>query len=298
MVGDTYSSLILFTDLALQYASMCLRTDGVYTLGQSLGPIGWRLRKHYFKVVHKPQGNKHSPGHSNTKHHLIKSSSQSHGKQHTTQVCVTTSTEKDYNTKESGKDDLILTWTEFGPDKYIDEKEIHNVLKNFGGVQHPFIAPIEYIASNDSGALVIRKFYKQGSLKDVLCAASPCNPFLSKYGSPKGRAPLPLKELALYARQILEAIRFLHSKGMACGHVHCGNVLIVDGVARLMDVENFIFGVPSFYRPFFVQHSKINTCEAIDVYGFGHLLYEMCMGYPLQDSYARQILDCPDSLSK
>lgn len=277
---------------------MCLRTDGVFTLGQSLGPIGWRLRKHYFKVVHKPQGNKHSPGHSTTKHHLIKSSSQSHGKQHTTQVCVTTSTEKDYNTKEIGRDDLILTWTEFGPDKYIDEKEIHNVLKNFGSVQHPYIAPIEYIASNDNGALVIRKFYKQGSLKDVLCAASPCNPFLSKYGSPKGRAPLPLKELAMYARQILEAIRFLHSKGMACGHVHCGNVLVVDGVARLMDVENFIIGVPSFYRPFFVQHSKINSCEAIDVYGFGHLLYEMCMGYPLQDSYARQITDCPDSLSK
>ncbi|XP_058457515.1 PX domain-containing protein kinase-like protein [Malaya genurostris] len=293
---DSYSTP--FHDLALQYASMCLRAEGVFTLGQSLGPIGWRLRKHYFRVVHKPQGNKNSPGNSTTKHHLIKSSSQSHGKQHTTQICVTTSTEKDYNNSKegSGKDDLILCWTEFGPDRYIDEKEIHNVLKNFGGVQHPYIVPIEYIASNDNGALVIRKFYKQGSLKDVLCAASPCNPFLSKYGSPKGRAPLPLKELALYARQILEAIRFLHSKGMACGHVHCGNVLIVDGAARLMDAENFIFGVPSFYRPFFVQHSKINTCEAIDVYGFGHLLYEMCMGYPLQDSYARQIIECPDSL--
>ncbi|XP_055606278.1 PX domain-containing protein kinase-like protein [Uranotaenia lowii] len=294
---DSYTTP--FHDLALQYASMCLRTDGVYTLGQSLGPIGWRLRKHYFKVVHKPVGNKHSPGHSTTKHHLIKSSSQSHGKQHTTQVCVTTSTEKDYNSSKdgsSGKDDLILSWTEFGPDRYIDEKEIHSVLKNFGSVQHPYIVPIEHIASNDTGALVIRKFYKQGSLKDVLCAASPCNPFLSKYGSPKGRAPLPLKELALYARQILEAIRFLHSKGMACGHIHCGNVMVVDGVAKLMDAENFIFGVPSFYRPFFVQHSKINTCEAIDVYGFGHLLYEMCMGYPLQDSYARQITDCPDSL--
>ncbi|XP_035907002.1 PX domain-containing protein kinase-like protein isoform X2 [Anopheles stephensi] len=294
---DSYSTP--FHDLALQYASMSLRTEGVYTLGQSLGPIGWRLRKHYFKVVHKPQGNKHSPGHSTTKHHLIKSSSQSHGKQHTTQVCVTTSTEKDYNSStrdHSGRDDLILSWTEFGPDRYIDEKDIHTVLKNFGGVAHPYIVPIEHIASNDTGALVIRKFYKQGSLKDVLCSASPCNPFLSKYGSPKGRTPLPLKDLALYARQILEAIRFLHSKGMACGHVHCGNVIVVDGIAKLMDVENFIFGVPSFYRPFFVQHSKINTCEAIDVYGFGHLLYEMCMGYPLQDSYARQISDCPDSL--
>uniref|UniRef100_U5EPX8 PX domain-containing protein kinase-like protein n=1 Tax=Corethrella appendiculata TaxID=1370023 RepID=U5EPX8_9DIPT len=306
---DTYTQS--FHDVALQYASMCLRTDSIYTLGLSLGPIGWRIRKHYFRVILKPQT-------TTTKHHLIKSSSQSHGKQHSTQICVTTSTEKEYSSvtasaKDSSasssstgstgsgadkdKDELILCWTEFGPDKHIDEKEIHNVLKNFAGVQHPFILPIEYIAANDYGALVIRKFFKQGSLRDLLCGVkSPVNPFLSKYGSPKGRSSLPLKELALYGRQILEALKYLYSKGMAHGHVHCGNVIIVDSVARLIDVENFIFGVPSFYRPFFVKHPKISTSEAIDVYGFGHLMYEMSMGYPLQDSYAEQITDCPDSL--
>lgn len=77
------------------------------------------------------------------------------------------------------------------------------------------------------------------------------------------------------------------------GHVHAGNVIIVEGVARLVDIENFILGVPSFYRPFFVQHSKINTSELIDVYSFGHLLYELTFGYPLQESITRQPIECP-----
>lgn len=80
--------------------------------------------------------------------------------------------------------------------------------------------------------------------------------------------------------------------------MHAGNVIIVDGVARLVDIENFILGVSSFYRPFFIQHSKINTYELIDVYSFGHLLYELSHGYPLQESITRQSIDCPsESLS-
>lgn len=83
------------------------------------------------------------------------------------------------------------------------------------------------------------------------------------------------------------------------GHIHAGNVMIVDGVARLVDIENFVLGVPSFYRPFFVQHSKISTSELIDVYSFGHLLYELTFGYPLQESVTRQPIECSsDNLSK
>lgn len=70
-------------------------------------------------------------------------------------------------------------------------------------------------------------------------------------------------------------------------------MIIVEGVARLVDIENFILGVASFYRPFFVQHSKINTCELIEVYSFGHLLYELTFGYPLQESIVRQPIECP-----
>lgn len=82
------------------------------------------------------------------------SSSQSHSKHNLANVSTSTSIDKD---KEHPKEDLILSWTEYGPDKYIDEKEIHNVFKNFSSVQHPFIQPIEFISSNDSGSLVIRR---------------------------------------------------------------------------------------------------------------------------------------------
>lgn len=175
---------------------------------------------------------------------------------------------------------------------------MHNVFKSLAGIQHPYIQPIEYATTNDSGALIIRKFIQKGSVKDALCGSQPKNPFLSKYGNPNGRAALPVRDVAIYGRQILEAVRFLHSKGMPFGHVHAGNIIIVDGTAKLLDIENFVLGVPSFYRPFFMQHSKIFTSETIDVYSFGHLLYEMSMGYPLQESISRNPIECSGSLSK
>lgn len=271
---------------------MCLRTEGIYTIGQSLGSIGWRIRKHYFKVFHKPSHTKNSPGQSSGKH-LVKSGSQTQSKSGSSS---TTTNGQSNDASANIPSELVLSWTEYGPDKYIDDKEIHNVFKYIAGIQHPYIMPLAYVASNDSGALIIRKFNKSGSLKDILCGSSPMNPFLSKYGNPKGRHPLPLKEVALYARQILEGLRFLQSKGLSYGHLHAGNVIINDGAAHLLDIENFVLGVPAFYRPFFMQHSKINSFECIDVYSFGHLVFEMSMGYPLQESVARQITDCPESL--
>lgn len=194
----------------------------------------------------------------------------------------------------------VLSWSEYGPDKYIDEKEIHSILKALTTVQHPFIMPIEFVASNDSGALAVRNFYSRGSLKDLLYGTSPKNLFMQKYGNPtgRGRGPMAIKDIAIYGRQILDALQFLHSKGLPCGHVHAGNVIIVEGVARLVDIENFVLGVASFYRPFFVQHSKINTCELIEVYSFGHLLYELTFGYPLQESIVRQPIECPSETLK
>lgn len=280
---ETYNQS--FLEVAIQNASLCLRTEGLYVLGPSLGAIGWRLRKHYFKVTLKNPNTKNTSEKSSGKHFLVKSSSQSNQK--TTNGCPT---------EAQPPTELTLSWIEYGPDKYVDDKEIHNVFKSLAAIQHPFIQPIECATTNDSGALIVRKFNPKGSVKDLLCGSQAKNPFLNKYGSPSGRTALPVRDVALYGRQILEALRFLHSKGMPFGHVHAGNVIIVDGTARLLDVENFILGVPSFYRPFFMQHSKIFTSEIIDVYSFGHLLFEMSMGYPLQESIARQAIECSGSL--
>lgn len=59
-----------------------------------------------------------------------------------------------------------------------------------------------------------------------------------------------------------------------------------------MDIENGVLGVPSFYRPYFMQHKKISNMEAIDVYCFGHVLYEMMFGTPLHESITDNIPNC------
>lgn len=38
--------------------------------------------------------------------------------------------------------------------------------------------------------------------------------------------------------------------------------------------------------------------ELIDVFTFGHVLFEMQSTYSLQEPYIREIYDCPESLSK
>ncbi|XP_011207308.2 PX domain-containing protein kinase-like protein isoform X1 [Bactrocera dorsalis] len=288
---DSYSQS--FHDQAVQNAMLCLRSEGIWTLGTTLGPIGWRLRKHYFKVSPKPPektGNKL----------LVKSGSQTHQGKH----FASSSSNGGGGGSSSGSIDggsldpseLVLEWIEYGPDKYIDEKEMGGILKSLLGLQHPHIEPIVYAAHNENGCIAVRRFYKQGTLKDILCMATPKNPFLSKYGNPKGRTALTMKQVAIYGRQILEALIFIHSKGYPYGHLHAGNIVIVDDCVKLLDIENYVLGVPAFYRPFFVQHSKIHSVEAIDVYSFGHVLFEMAMGYPLQESVVRQINECPESL--
>lgn len=82
------------------------------------------------------------------------------------------------------------------------------------------------------------------------------------------------------------------------GHLHTGNIIIENDRVKLLDIENGVLGVPSFYRPYFIQHKKINTLEAIDVYCFGHTIYEMTFGSPLHESIVENYpAGCPHLLS-
>jgi len=43
------------------------------------------------------------------------------------------------------------------------------------------------------------------------------------------------------------------------GHLHLGNIFIEDGNVRLGDIENFILGLPPYYRTFLTYHRKCNV---------------------------------------
>lgn len=128
---------------------LCLRNDTVWALGATMGAIGWRLRKHYFKVTTKP------PEKSNK---LVKSGSQtqqskhfasgSNGGGHSISI--------DAGTADPNAE-MVAEWLEYGPDKFVEEKEINGVLKSLIGLQHPHIESIVYAANTENGCLIIRK---------------------------------------------------------------------------------------------------------------------------------------------
>lgn len=127
---------------------------------------------------------------------------------------------------------------------------------------------------------MIRTYNEKGTLRDHICKVKPKEPFLKKYCNPKKIQGLELQQIRTYGRQILEVLKFLHDKGFPYGHLHASNILLEDDTCKLLDIENSLLGLPSYYRPYVAQFRKINTTESMDVYSFGHLLYEMAYGRP------------------
>ncbi|XP_063072255.1 PX domain-containing protein kinase-like protein isoform X2 [Engraulis encrasicolus] len=182
--------------------------------------------------------------------------------------------------KEQPKEQQILSWVGFGPDKFLSDKDLLSTLKILPSLLCPFICPLTFATTNESSALIIRMFNDKGTLRDHICKVKPKEPFLKKYCRPKKIQGLELQQIKTYGRQILEALKFLHDKGFPYGHLHASNVLLEDDTCKLLDIENSLLGLPSYYKPYVTQFRKINMMEAVDVYSFGHLLFEMTYGRP------------------
>lgn len=108
-------------------------------------------------------------------------------------------------------------------------------------------------------------------------------------------------------RQILEALVFLKERGFpVVAHLHSGNVVVQNGVARLAGLENTLLGFKSRIHP--IVTSRLTKTSTVDVICFGkikrfdrynkaknspssnvqisllnsgHMLFEMCAGYEL-----------------
>uniref|UniRef100_A0A672L459 PX domain-containing protein kinase-like protein n=1 Tax=Sinocyclocheilus grahami TaxID=75366 RepID=A0A672L459_SINGR len=182
--------------------------------------------------------------------------------------------------KDQPKDKQVLSWVDLGPDKFLSDKDLLSAVKLLPTLSHSNIAPVSFATTSESSALVIRVFSEKGTLRDHICKVKPKEPFLKKYCNPKKIQGLEQQQIRTYGRQILEALKFLHDKGFPYGHLHASNVLIEENACKLLDIENSLLGLPSYYRPYVTQFRKMNTTESIDVYSFGHLLYEMTYGRP------------------
>lgn len=56
-----------------------------------------------------------------------------------------------------------------------------------------------------------------------------------------------------------QVLKFLHEKGFPYGHLHAANVMLDGDTCKLLDLENSLLGLPSFYRSYFSQFRKINV---------------------------------------
>ncbi|CAG9795834.1 unnamed protein product [Diatraea saccharalis] len=178
----------------------------------------------------------------------------------------------------------MLSWQTYGPDKHLSDKDLQTAFKSLQNVSHPHIDQILAIHNLETGAYVVRRIHENGSLRDILYGTEYSKNHLSKYGNPKVRKPLTLGQICHYGNQILQALRFLHDKGLAHGHLHPGNVAILNQRVLLLDIENILLGVPCKYRPHLL-HLKLATSEAVDMYCFGLTLYEMAFATPLEEPY-------------
>ncbi|XP_032776559.2 probable inactive serine/threonine-protein kinase slob2 isoform X2 [Daphnia magna] len=164
----------------------------------------------------------------------------------------------------------------------------------FTALQHPYIYPVldvdfvyGSVASTNSPfceeakpvLVAVFPFNTKGSLKDLIYRSRWQDDWGQKYC--QRSEGLPLLQVQRLGRQILEALLFLQERGFPpFGHLHSGNVIIQNGVARLTGFENTLLGFSSRIHPM-VKSILPGTPAVVDTICFGHVLFEMCSGYEL-----------------
>ncbi|XP_036143070.1 slowpoke-binding protein isoform X2 [Monomorium pharaonis] len=160
-----------------------------------------------------------------------------------------------------------------------------DVLNNlFLVLQHPYICPVfhvDFFEYEDQTYIVLVQPINKCSLKDLIYDFYRpywAEDWIHKYAA--GGKGLELPQVQQIGRQILEALVFLKQQGFpTVTHLHSGNVVIQDGVARLTSLENTLLGCASRIHP--VVTSQLTDAISIDIICFGHMLFEMCAGYEL-----------------
>ncbi|XP_034948183.1 slowpoke-binding protein isoform X2 [Chelonus insularis] len=161
-------------------------------------------------------------------------------------------------------------------------KDILNKL--FLVLQHPYVCPVldlEFIEFGEDNYVIVVQPINQGSLKDLIYGVDK-NSWNDDWGqkyATRGNG-LYLPQIQQMGRQVLEALIFLKERGFPTAtHLHSGNVIIQNGVARVAGLENSLLGFTSRIHP--IVTSRLAYGNSNDSICFGHMLFEMCTGYEL-----------------
>ncbi|XP_021933496.1 slowpoke-binding protein isoform X2 [Zootermopsis nevadensis] len=185
----------------------------------------------------------------------------------------------------SMKTERLLTLVPLSPNCAIEcnANTRSTILELFLALQHPYIYPVLDLdfrdVSGQTYVILVLPFNNRGSLKDLIYKSRWQDDWSQKYG--QRSAGLPVSQVQRLGRQILEALVFLKNRGFPpCSHLHSGNIILQNGVARLAGLENTLLGHTSRVHPIIWSRAK-NEPPSVDTICFGHVLFEMCAGYEL-----------------
>ncbi|KFM57962.1 Slowpoke-binding protein, partial [Stegodyphus mimosarum] len=187
------------------------------------------------------------------------------------------------------KTERLLTMTpvaENCPIKYNAEtREI--LLDLFLALQHPYIYPVldidRKIVMEQEYVIAVLPFNEEGTLKDVIYRSHCQDDWKEKYHyHGYGLESAQIQRLGC---QVLEALLFLKDQRFPPFlHLHSGNIIVQNGVARVSGLENTLFGYTP--RSHIVIPKRLHdNKDAVEVMCFGHLLFEMAAGYELTSSH-------------
>jgi PX domain-containing protein kinase-like protein len=186
------------------------------------------------------------------------------------------------------KTERLLTMTpvsETCPIKYSSQAR-QVLLELFLAIQHPYIYPVldidRKIIMDQEYVIAVTPFNEEGTLKDIIYQSHCQDDWKDKYHfHGYGLSAAQIQRLGC---QILEALLFLKDqKFPPFLHLHSGNVIVQNGVARIAGLENTLFGYSSRLLTLVPKRLQ-DYKEGIEVISFGHLIFEMASGYELTTS--------------
>ena len=133
----------------------------------------------------------------------------------------------------------------------------------------------------------------RGSVRDRIHNVSKphCHNYFQKYGASLGEGgkgakkrgkrgkPLSVKQVSMYGRSVLEALRFLNRLKLPCLNLHAGNVLVSNENQNRCTVGpdallSLMLGLPPRNSSMFEGYSR----SEYDVVQFGYFVFEMAVG--------------------